>query len=156
MALSDEGFLALAALDQNHAKFNVRHRTARELMNAGFADDYFGSLMITELGRVHLRRSQYENFADLSQHVVPDPARYPMGVPKPPETIAVSQAALDAIDEVMLEELQEKEDTPVVLKWRQRALRAAGVASGKTGKWVDEAWITEFINALEAEGAIPD
>jgi hypothetical protein len=31
-------------------------------------------------------------------------------------------------------------------------LRAAGVASGKTGVWVDEQWVMEFITALDAAG----
>ena len=33
----------------------------------------------------------------------------------------------------------------------QRALRAAGVASGVTGVWVDEKWVKAFVDAMLEE-----
>jgi hypothetical protein len=42
---------------------------------------------------------------------------------------------------------------PIAESRRYEMLRAAGVASGKTGMWVDERWVEEFIRALDGPSA---
>lgn len=43
-------------------------------------------------------------------------------------------------------------DAAVLLTWsRTRAAKAAGVANGQTGVWVDQAWIAAFLEAYENE-----
>jgi hypothetical protein len=53
-----------------------------------------------------------------------------------------------------LAELQVDARATDVSVWRQRALKAAGAASGKTGEWPTPMWVEEFINALETEEVV--
>jgi len=45
---------------------------------------------------------------------------------------------------------------PVATSRMQEMLRAAGVASGITGTWVDAAWLTEFVRALDEGGVFSE
>jgi len=147
--VSAEALAALAALEQG-ATFNTTHTIARELMAASLAFEDFGRLQITEQGRVYLRRSNThrtfipaaEGVSDLSQHRAIDPMANPMSTPVPDLT----EAQLKGLAEL-------KVDTGLagLTGVRARAMRAAGAASGKTGIWVEQIWVEEFINALEAE-----
>ena len=151
--VSAEALAALAALEQG-ATFNTTHTIARELMALSLAFEDFGRLQITEQGRVYLRRSNThrvfipaaEGVADLSQSGVIDPMSNPMGTPVPQLTGEQLKG---------LVELQVDVRVSDVSVWRQRALMAAGVASGKTGEWPRPEWVEEFINALEAEETLP-
>ena len=150
--LSVEAFVALDALEHG-ATFNTSHTVARELIAEGLAQDDWGRLTISESGRVYLRSRRAavrqfvrgpEEAADLSLHRVIDPMSNPQATP--PQVVTPAQlevlAALEVAPTGML---------PPAGKWRDRALRAAGTASGKTDVWPDTMWVMEFINALESE-----
>jgi hypothetical protein len=150
--LSVEAFMALDALEHG-AYFNCSHTIARELIAEGLAQSDWDRLAISEQGRVYLRsrRAAVRQFvrgpadaADLSLHRVIDPMSNPQATP--PQAVTPAQlevlAALEVAPTGML---------PPAGKWRDRALRAAGTASGKTDVWPDTVWVMEFINALEKE-----
>ena len=146
--VSAEALAALAALEHG-ARFNLVHTISRELMASGFAVASFGRLEITELGRGALRRTYARTFipategvSDLSQSGVIDPMSNPMSTPVPVLTPEQLKG---------LSELQVDVRTTDVSEWRQRALQAAGIASGKTGEWPTAEWVEEFINALGSE-----
>jgi len=150
--VSAEALAALAALEHG-ARFNLVHTISRELMEGGLAVASFGRLEITELGRTALRRTHARTFiapaegvSDLSRSRVIDPMSNPMGTPVPQLTGEQLKG---------LVELQVDVRVSDVSVWRQRALMAAGVASGKTGEWPRPEWVEEFINALEAEETLP-
>jgi hypothetical protein len=148
--ISPEALAALSSIEHG-AQFNTLHSTARELMDLGFACDDWGKLGLTEAGRVYLRRGKFsfsiisdENVCDLTVHrsvphgVVVDPMAAPH--------LAHSASAPVAID--LLAELPAG-PLPVAETRMQEMLRAAGVASGITGVWVDAEWLEEFARALE-------
>ncbi|RPH73902.1 hypothetical protein EHM76_04645 [bacterium] len=45
---------------------------------------------------------------------------------------------------------------PIAENRMQEMLRAAGVASGKTGVWVEAAWLSEFVRALDEGGVFSE
>ncbi|RPI43067.1 MAG: hypothetical protein EHM67_05735 [Hyphomicrobiaceae bacterium] len=127
-------------------RFNVLHSTARSLIAEGLAREEFGRLVITETGRLALRarRSLYvidDHVGDLNFacHLSGDPMSNPQA--EPFELLPEAPMPLPAPPEPLLEPTDDR---------KQLALRAAGVASGKTGVWVDEQWLMEFITALDA------
>ena len=133
--LSQEAELALGRLNEG-AIMNSIHTTARELINEGLAQDEWGRLTLTEEGRKRARRTRgsYANFAidlpDIHEMAPYDPAKYPMGPPPPPPP--------------------RPEPEPVVVRPTtnyDRALQAAGVASGKTGVWPETEWVHAFMDA---------
>ncbi len=154
------------------SRFNTVHPIARALIAEGYAREEWGRLTITEAGRLALRPRR--SIHVISEHVtdlnfgcqlsgdpmsnpqatapangdaepfellppLPQEAELeaPMPLPAPPEPAARPQEA------ALLEPTDDR---------KQLALRAAGVASGKTGVWVDEQWVMEFITALDAAG----
>jgi len=147
--ISPEALAALSSIEHG-AKYNTLHSTARELMGAGYACDEWGYLGLTEHGRRYLRRGVFnftisgdENVSDLAVHrSAPHVDVDPMTAPH----LAHSASAPPAI-----ELLQEPpiEPLPVAENRMQEILRAAGVASGITGSWVDAKWLEEFARALE-------
>jgi hypothetical protein len=59
-----------------------------------------------------------------------------MGKPEdPPAVVAASEEFISALEEYL----------PDAADVETRALRAAGVASGETGTWVDEKWVKAFV-----------
>lgn len=147
--ISPEALAALSSIEHG-AQFNTLHSTARELMDLGFACDDWGKLGLTEHGRRYLRRGVFnftisgdENVSDLAVHrSVPRVDVDPMAAPH----LAHSASAPVAID--LLAELPAG-PLPVAETRMQEMLRAAGVASGITGVWVDAKWLEEFARALE-------
>ena len=144
--VSAEALAALAALEHG-ARFNLVHTISRELMEGGLAVASFGRLEITELGRTALRRTHARTFipapagvSDLSHHGVADPMSNPMATPP---------RQLTAEELKSLSQLQVDVRATDVSEWRQRAMKAAGVASGKTGEWPTPVWVEEFINAFD-------
>jgi len=142
--ISAEALVALGAIDRG-ARYNTIHTTARELMGLGLACEDWGRLGITEAGRIFLRRGKFniaiddDNISDLSAHNTSvQIKRDPMAAPH-------------RVHDEPLELLPEAEPTPLpVAETRmQEMLRAAGVASGKTGVWVDAKWLEEFARALD-------
>jgi len=131
---------ALGRLDGG-AVMNVIHPIARELIEAGLARSAWGTLEITEAGRILARKRSFsggEGVADLSAVII-NPSMHPMGPPLEPFVIAPDMPAQDP--------------TPPALPsdaGMARALRAAGVASGVTGVWVEETWVRAFVTAWEA------
>ena len=135
-------------------RFNVLHSTARSLIAEGLAREEWGALTITEAGRIALSRP-YKNYHVISEHVTDlnfgcqlsdDPMSNPQAEPfellppLPQEAELEAPMPLPAPPEPAL---------PPTSDRRELALRAAGVASGKTGVWVDEKWVMEFITALD-------
>jgi len=140
MSLTAQQRSILRGLDQG-AYFNAVHSAARELIEMGLAREDWGRLAITEAGVESIRRPHHtlsEHVADLSAGI--DPMSNPMSTPAP---------QLTAEELKRLVELQVDVRATDVSEWRQRALKAAGVASGKTGEWPTPAWVEEFINAFD-------
>jgi len=125
----------LAALDglERGMRFNVIHSVARELIELGYASNDWGQLAITEAGRVAVRRpypiiSEHVanlNAAKLSDDPFANPDAVPIAAPPPPVKLSPARDS------------------------RERAQRAAGVASGKCGNWPNEAWVEAFIEAFD-------
>jgi len=154
MAITPEAFQALQALHDG-ARYNIMHTIARELIDAGLAHSGFGILEITEAGRIWVRRGVQpvartyivddENVANLSSHPGPDnpdtratsaPLTLPPLAPEPPPRPEVLPPA---------------PLTDGTLAWsRDRAIAAAGAASGQTDHWPPPAWIQVFMEAYEA------
>ncbi len=161
----DAAHLVLLQKLSDGGRFNVLHSTARQLIGMGLAREEFGRLTITEAGRLALRPRH--NFHVISEHVgnltdhacilSDDPMSNPQATapangdaepfelvpPLPQEAGLEAPMPLPAPPEPPL---------PPATGRVQQALRAAGVASGKTGVWVDEQWVMEFITALDAAG----
>jgi|KBSMisStandDraft_5_1062788.scaffolds.fasta_scaffold609477_2 hypothetical protein len=140
MSLTAQQRSILRGLDQG-AYFNAVHSAARELIEMGLAREDWGRLAITEAGVVAIRRPHpiiSDHVADLS--VAIDPMSNPMATPVTPLTGEQVEA---------LSQLQVDVRATDVSEWRQRALKAAGVASGKTGEWPTPVWVEEFINAFD-------
>jgi hypothetical protein len=178
MMVSAEALAALHALEEG-AHYNTLHSVARELMEAGYAFDSWGELGMTEAGRIYLRRGHRRNIPISSddEHVY-DMSVHMMQVPKVPidrrpskfwknsaphhvdrgdydptvalDTTAVATRPLELIDEAPAQPL------PAAESQLQKMLRAAGVASGKTGVWVKDEWVEEFFNALDGVFSAPE
>lgn len=144
----------LAVLDrlEHGAYFNVVHSTARELIEMGYAREDFGRLAITEAGRVALRQPTRRRYTIIDTHVAD------LGRERQPYTIDPMANPATIVNRPLsdddIEALVTSADTAVTVlspacDTRQRALRAAGVASGKTGNWVDAQWIDAFIEAFD-------
>lgn len=160
--ISDEALAALRALDQG-ARMNCVHTISRELIAAGYAHSDWDVLMISEAGRRIARNVRWVNYAAQDDNIGEiDEAdlnrRYiiaaksmnkimldPMSTPS--DIKSVSMAAKHFETEIPMK----PEEVTVVptSSWRDRALRAAGVASGETGLWPSEKWVTAFIAAME-------
>jgi len=161
--LSDRAFMALSDLD-NGARLNSVHSVARELIAAGLAIDEWGYLRLTEQGRKATRAKvtrQHiiadDNMADLSYRIDPmanpttaaaqmatPPAAFEPLPPPPPEPEPIIAAAAPA-PSVPMEPTSDA---------RVRAMRCAGIATGKTGIEVQTAWVLAFLAAwLEQDAA---
>ena len=139
--LSFEHARALDAMERG-SQLNALSVVSRELVAAGLAFVDFGYLRITETGRRALRRrmgTAEADIADLADHGIVDPAKYPMGKP--------TEFVIAEIEEVAVCEPIQRDES-VVVDQMQRALRAAGVASGITNVWVDEKWVEAFVEAF--------
>jgi hypothetical protein len=177
--ISAEALAALSGIE-NGAHYNALHTTARELIAAGYACDNWGQLDLTEAGRIYLRRGQFR-IAITSDEQVCDLSVHMMDVPKVPidrrpskfwknhaavdlEQPHRSRGDYDTIDPMTAPHRARKaaeplelvpeappEPLPVAESQLQKMMRAAGVASGKTGVWVKDEWVEEFIRALEGE-----
>jgi len=154
--ISAEAHAALMMLDQG-ARFNTLHTTARELMTEGLALEDWGYLAITETGRKWLRKAKTTTFHSLDEYVAnidSQPRRVvdPMAAPHLAEVEIQLDQSTGSADVASIEIAEE---APIVIVAsnapRDRALRAAGVASGVTGVWVDAVWIDEFVKALYAD-----
>jgi hypothetical protein len=158
--LSAEAAAALVNLE-NGAHFNTLHTVARELVAAGFAQVGWGGtyIEITAAGRKEVRRgvryantSGGPNMFDLNYDPMSNPAApSPMSTPIPEvanPTPQIAQEVQEPSPKTVMVELPPIAPLPPPADMRDRALRAAGVASGKTGVWIEAAWLEEFINAL--------
>jgi len=179
--ISAEALTALAGLEHG-ARYNTMHSIARELMRAGLACNDWGYLGLTEAGRIYLRRGRVnieisgdDSVHDMSVHMMQIPnanidrtpndwwknraaAVDPMASPQ-----HVPQDITPDVDEagcVVIEVAPEAPPTPTPLpiaeNRMQEMLRAAGVASGKTGVWVEAAWLSEFVRALDEGGVFSE
>jgi hypothetical protein len=170
--ISVQAWMALRGLDDG-ARYNTTHTTARELIEAGLASDDWGHLSLTESGRSYLRRGKFvtrsvncedEYVSDMSVHAMQIPRIEIDRMPKPfwrnhavdpmmsPQHVqAAQQQSLQAALPQQQQLLPEPppEPLPIAETRRQEMLRAAGVASGKTGVWVEYKWVEEFIRALD-------
>lgn len=150
--LSQQALAALYDLDGG-ARFNTLHTVSRELIEAGYAIDMYGLLTISEAGRIHARKRGYRNFAisDLNVSNMGD-----MNEPRAtghmfevaPEQLETVQAR-EQLNADMLPDLENRRRD---LAWdRDRVRKAAGVANGACGVWVEAAWIEAFMKAFEHE-----
>jgi hypothetical protein len=160
MAISPEAFQALQKLEDG-AAFNCMHTIARELIDAGLAHAGFGSLEITEAGRIWVRRgvtpvaTSYivddANVANLGGMSMPDPIPRP-DPPQPPPGWH-PPLALPPEPPPEPERLPPAPLTPGALAWtRDRAVRAAGAASGLSDHWPPPTWLIAFMDAYEHAG----
>jgi hypothetical protein len=156
----DATHLVLLQKLSDGGRFNVLHSTARALIAEGLAREEFGRLTITEAGRLAInpRKSIHvisEHITDLNFgcHLSDDPMSNPQREPFEllPEAPPLPQEPRP--QEAALTELMPLPAPPEPLAptsdRRELALRAAGVASGKTGVWVDEKWVVAFIEAFD-------
>jgi hypothetical protein len=147
MTLSAAATETLAELDAGR-HFNVFHTVSRELIDAGMAFDGWGRLEITEEGRRAAR-----GLKQWARFLVDDPNISNMGDLNETRTITNRTPDPDVTDLVernrptLEKELQRADQV-----WsRARALRAAGVANGSAGTWVDPKWVAAFLEAYEAD-----
>jgi len=156
--LSPEAAAALVNLEDG-AHFNSMHSIARELIAAGFAEAGWGGgyISITAAGRKEVRRGvRYReqipagpNMFDLNYDPMSNPAAPSPAVPEVVNpTPQIAQEVQEPSPKTVTVELPPIAPLPPPADMRDRALRAAGVASGKTGVWIEAAWLEEFINAL--------
>ena len=148
--LAAEHLAALDGLDRG-VTFNTTHTIARELIALGLASSDWGRLAITEAGRIALRRPARsytiinEHVADMSAEPVQDLADLdPFAAP---HRARLSDEAIEVLKETLVE--APSAPLPPATDRVQRALRAAGVASGKTGIWVEDKWVHAFIDAFD-------
>jgi len=132
--LTEEAAAALEQLDDG-ACMNTTHRLARELIAAGLAFDGFGRLEISEAGRRARRGSTARAF------VIDDPNIADLS-PKPAPKFELPPVAPEP--ELLAVETRDPST-------KSRVMRAAGVANGKCGIWVDQLWMAAFIEAFEAD-----
>jgi hypothetical protein len=174
--ISDQATEALAQLESG-ARFNTMHSVARELIEAGYASNDWGYLGLTEAGRIYLRRgarrihiNSDDQSCDLSVHQMQVPKapidRTPLPYWKNHAAVDRDGAVVDddpmASPQHINKGLQAKladlelppeappEPLPIAESRMQEMMRAAGVASGITGIWVEDRWVEEFIRALDA------
>lgn len=155
---------AVEALDrlEHGARFNTMHTTARELIDAGLAQEDWGALALTEAGRIYLRRGvigihiNNEQVSDMGGHSIPirriDPMMSPQHVQRERRVHVLRNEADEDVGSAKPLKLIEEapvQPLPVAETRKQEMLRAAGVASGKTGVWVEEAWVLAFVEALD-------
>ena len=142
--LSVDGMKALMLLEEG-ARLNCVSRAARELIALGLAEPgWADDLVISEAGRRRARRGvRSEHVADLSLSTSMNPNVDPMASPQPDEPfeLAPERANSDITESY----------AGNVISELQRAQRAAGVASGVTGVWVDEKWVEAFVDAWVKE-----
>jgi hypothetical protein len=140
--LSVDGMKALMLLEEG-ARLNCVSRAARELVELGLAmPGWADDLVISEAGRRRARGGvRSEHVADLSLSVSTNPNVDPMAAPQGSEPFELAPEAPSEIQKIS--GIQESD----VISELQRAQRAAGVASGVTGVWVDEKWVKAFVEA---------
>jgi hypothetical protein len=148
--LTSAHLAALEGLDRGVA-FNTTHTVARELIAMGYAFSEWGRLAITEAGRIALRRPAQQSFRIIDEHVA-DLSDEPHIVEEidpmtAPHLVHSSNSKLERTAIVLVEE-EPYEPLPPANDDIQRALRAAGVASGITGVWVEDKWVHAFIEAF--------
>ena len=143
-ALSSAEIDILDALEHG-AHFNTTHTSAADLLRRGLVMAGWGRLSITEAGRIALRRSSHAFL--ISDPLVADLAIVTRSGVDPMTAPHLVNHAREILDEVIVTELPPTSDRVA------RALRAAGVASGVTGVWVDEKWVRAFVDALDAQSA---
>ena len=157
--ISAEALAALGGLERG-ARYNLAHRVSRELINSGLAQPDWGHLGLTEAGRIYLRRGKFniaissdDNVSDMSMHVSRrgvDPMASPQHVHAQPRADDPQEEPSLHV-ELLPEAPAEPEPLPVATDRLQLMLRAAGVASGKTGVWVEDKWVEAFVRALDGE-----
>jgi hypothetical protein len=162
MAITPEAFQALQALHDG-ARYNIMHTIARELIDAGLAHSGFGILEITEAGRIWVRRGVQP--VGKSRTYITDDANVsnlggnvnnpPVSNTQPNEPVPITPP-LPLVLPPLLEQKPEPEVMPPApmtdtsLAWsRDRAIAAAGAASGQTDHWPPPAWIVAFMEAYE-------
>jgi len=144
-ALSSAEMAILDALEHG-AHFNTTHTSAADLLRRGLVMAGWGRLSITEAGRIALRRDSHAFLT--SDPLVADLAIVTRSGVDPMTAPHLVNHAREILDEVaVVTELPPTSDRVA------RALRAAGVASGVTGVWVDEKWVRAFVDALDAQDA---
>ena len=152
--ISAEALAALGGIEHG-ARYNTMHTTARELMAAGLACDDWGHLGLTEAGRIYLRRGRFNIRIDGDSYIsdmsitrtVIDPMAAPHRAVRPPARADDPEAEPSLHVELPPE--APPAPLPIAESRMQEMLRAAGVASGKTGVWPDEKWVEEFVRALD-------
>jgi hypothetical protein len=153
IVLTAEELAALDGLDRG-ARYNVTHSIARDLVAKGLALDNWGWLGLTETGRRVLRHHNYTLNTDhriLRTHVLDDDQIADISAQAAKLTddpfAAPHRAGLERTAIVLVEE-EPYEPLPPASDDIQRAVRAAGVASGITGVWVEDKWVHAFVEAF--------
>jgi len=158
--ISAEALAALGGLERG-ARYNLAHRVSRELINSGLAQPDWGHLGLTEAGRIYLRRGRFniaitgdDNVADMSVSLSSRREIDPMAAPHRAHTrvdAAADEPEAEPVIHVELLPEAPPAPLPIAETRKQEMMRAAGVASGKTGVWVDEKWVEEFVRALDGD-----
>jgi hypothetical protein len=153
VTLTSQELTILSQLEHG-AHFNALHTDSASLKEKGLAFDDFGRLGLSEAGRRVLRHHNYILEGDhriLRTHLIDDEHVADVSTLDPmtaPHLVHSSASKLERSAIVLIEE-EPYEDLPPASDARQKAMRAAGVASGKTGVWVDDAWVQAFIDAFD-------
>jgi len=144
--LSVDALKALLLLEEG-TRLNCVSRAARELVELGLAMPGWGDdLVISEAGRRRARGSvRSEHVSDLSVFTTMGPDVDPMASPQGASVFEIAPELPAVISDGLQREVVISE--VVISDELQRALRAAGVASGVTDVWVDEKWVKAFVEA---------
>lgn len=139
--LSQEAELALERLTEG-VVMNPVHTVARELINEGLALNDWGRLALTEAGWVRARR-RIRSLHEIIDPNISDMAyQNPMGLgPEVPVDMAAAHVVIESAPP----------ETVRPLSYYDRAIAAAGVASGKTGEWPTPAWVHAFMEAFDEQ-----
>jgi hypothetical protein len=160
VVLTTDELAALDGLDRG-ARYNVAHSTARGLVAKGLALDNWGWLGLTETGRRVLRQHNYTLNTDhriLRTHVLDDDQIADLSTQAAKLTddpfAAPHRSGLERSAIVLVEEEEPYAPLPPADDDVQRAMRAAGVASGVTGVWPEIEWVHAFIEAFVASSKL--
>jgi len=156
--ISEAAQIALEGMEAGRGAIMDRG-IGRELIDAGFVRDFFGSLEITEAGRMKVRRGvSYEvddpnvaNLRPIDRVAKPWWVNRAAPVAQSPDGMIggpYADAGPRPDPELVAPSVTER----VPLWNRSRAQRAAGQANGSTGVWVSPEWVLAFMDAYEQDG----
>ena len=152
--ISAEALAALGGLERG-ARYNLSHRVARELLNAGLAQPDWGHLGLSEAGRIYLRRGRFniaitsdDNVSDMSIAHRIDPMAAPhrarihvdaVGGRSDGRAVAACRAAAGGAGRAVAD--RDRSDAADAARGRGGVGQDRRVGGGR--------WVEEFVRALD-------